>query len=606
MSVIVRSRGFSRAEASPLTRDVWTYQLDRLYQSSPSPTTLSLPPHLPAYIFDRVFSPSDPTSQIFHERVRSQVERTLLGYSSTVLAYGQTSSGKTTTIRGGTKVEGLIELSTKHLLSQIASESREAVLKMSYLEIYNENVQDLLSGCVRLPIYSRLHSLHFSPSTSAPPLQLLPSTCSSTSALPSQLLHLRPSSSASPPQLPKRSCLLNPLTGLAIYERKGGGVVVADLVEKQISDWSYLHSPPRLLTRIQLPCTFPCRSAASELLCLGDERKHIGQTLHNDRSSRSHTAFRLSLEQGGVAGELNIVDLAGSERLSPHMRAGGASVQAARASEGAHINKSLLNSLGGNAFSTLICCVNPAGVHAEETHHSLRFATRARRVRTHPVIQQALPLPALIKKYEAEIRELKLQQSAIEETSVPTPSVGKEEEGGGGALVEREMEARFDWQSRASECSEATDRQGWSPPGVTGERLEASQRRVLILEKENARLVARRALLPDRNEAGGRSGEARQWKHRHASCTDLHNAHGLTLPANLGRWYMTEVLRRSSLERRNEELRKQLCRLKGDHATDSRGLPAPSHSGSHCEGLWAVRSARTGRLAFLDLNLPGS
>lgn len=102
--------------------------------------------------------------------------------------------------------------------------------------------------------------------------------------------------------------------------------------------------------------------------------------------------------------------------------------------------------------------------------------------------------------------------------------------------MEREMEARFDWQSRASECSEAADRQGWSPPGVAGERLEASQRRVLILEKENARLVARRALLPDRNEAGGLSGEARQWKHRHASCTDLHNAHGLTPHANLGRW----------------------------------------------------------------------
>lgn len=185
MSVIVRSRGFSRAEASPLTRDVWTYQLDRLYQSSPSPTALSLPPHLPAYVFDRVFSPSDPTSQIFDERVRSQVERTLLGYSSTVLAYGQTSSGKTTTIRGGTKVEGLIELSTKHLLSQIASESREAVLKMSYLEIYNENVQDLLSGCVRPPIYSRLHSLHFSPSSPpAPPLHLLLHLSSSISAPP--------------------------------------------------------------------------------------------------------------------------------------------------------------------------------------------------------------------------------------------------------------------------------------------------------------------------------------------------------------------------------------------------------------------------------------
>jgi hypothetical protein len=50
----------------------------------------------------------------------------------------------------------------------------------------------------------------------------------------------------------------------------------------------------------------------------------------------------------------------------------------------------LQNSLGGNAFSTLICNVTPASSQADETHNTLRFATRARRVRTQPVRQVRL------------------------------------------------------------------------------------------------------------------------------------------------------------------------------------------------------------------------
>jgi len=374
MGVLVRLRPVTSAEASSGQTSAWSHELDRLWQSAPAGPGRTLVPQQ-AYVFDRVFGPEDSTQCIFEERVRTQVSRTLLGYNSTIFAYGQTSSGKTTTIRGRDSVEGLISLSTQMLLSMIDADQRPSVsykLKMSYLEIYNENVQDLLSG----------------------------------------------------------------RTGLGIYEKKGGTVLVQDLLEKEITDWK----------------------KAEALLVSGDERKHIGQTLHNDRSSRAHTVFRLTVEstareesEGGdvacgevassLSAELNIVDLAGSERSSPHVRTGGAGERAARASEGGHINKSLLvlstvihklsepktsaaahvpyrsskitrilqNSLGGNALSMLICCVTPASSQCEETHNTLRFASRARRVRTLPVRQERMPSAALVKKYEAEIRELKLQ-----------------------------------------------------------------------------------------------------------------------------------------------------------------------------------------------------
>ena len=55
----------------------------------------------------------------------------------------------------------------------------------------------------------------------------------------------------------------------------------------------------------------------------------------------------------------------------------------------------------------LVCCVTPASLQCEESHNTLRFATRARRVRTLPVRQERLQPAALLKKYETEIRELK-------------------------------------------------------------------------------------------------------------------------------------------------------------------------------------------------------
>lgn len=65
-----------------------------------------------------------------------------------VFTYGQTSSGKTHTMKGDEKDPGLIPRTLKKLFEILDSKSdkRYMVAKMSYFEIYNESINDLLDG----------------------------------------------------------------------------------------------------------------------------------------------------------------------------------------------------------------------------------------------------------------------------------------------------------------------------------------------------------------------------------------------------------------------------------------------------------------------------
>lgn len=139
----------------------------------------------------------------------------------------------------------------------------------------------------------------------------------------------------------------------------------------------------------------------------GNKARRVGETNMNERSSRSHTIFRITIESReiGENGEsredgpvqvssLNLVDLAGSERADQ------AKTEGDRLKEGGHINKSLLAlgnvirllsdpktaveyinyrdskltrilsaSLGGNALTSIICTVTPASL--DETYSTL-------------------------------------------------------------------------------------------------------------------------------------------------------------------------------------------------------------------------------------------
>nr|KAJ3422970.1 Kinesin-like protein kif22 [Polyrhizophydium stewartii] len=99
-----------------------------------------------AYTFDRVFGEADSQESVFAE-VQPVVLRALAGNNATIFAYGQTGSGKTHTINGtASDSPGIIPRTVKCLLSHVGENALTASIAVSYLEIYNEKIFDLLAG----------------------------------------------------------------------------------------------------------------------------------------------------------------------------------------------------------------------------------------------------------------------------------------------------------------------------------------------------------------------------------------------------------------------------------------------------------------------------
>ena len=108
--------------------------------------------------FDRIFPPSSTQQDIYSFGVKGIIDSVLDGYNGTVLAYGQTSSGKTYTMQGEMGSEdtrGIIPRMIKHVFDFIHEQnsSSEFMLKVSMIEIYQERIRDLLDvSRVNLPI----------------------------------------------------------------------------------------------------------------------------------------------------------------------------------------------------------------------------------------------------------------------------------------------------------------------------------------------------------------------------------------------------------------------------------------------------------------------
>ncbi|XP_073003631.1 kinesin-like protein KIN-7E, chloroplastic isoform X2 [Typha latifolia] len=98
-----------------------------------------------AYGFDKVFGPATTTRHVYDIAAQHVVGGAMEGINGTVFAYGVTSSGKTHTMHGEQKSPGIIPLAVKDVFSIIQdTPGREFLLRVSYLEIYNEVINDLL------------------------------------------------------------------------------------------------------------------------------------------------------------------------------------------------------------------------------------------------------------------------------------------------------------------------------------------------------------------------------------------------------------------------------------------------------------------------------
>ena len=206
-----------------------------------------------------------------------------------------------------------------------------------------------------------------------------------------------------------------------------------------------------------------------ELFRLGNQERHVGATLMNAESSRSHSIFSIVAEvydnttKRTTYGKLSLVDLAGSERADKT----GASAE--RLKEAQSINKSLSalgnviaalsdgvkfipyrdnkltqlmqDSLGGNAKTLMFVNFSPADYNSDETVSSLSYATRVKKI-TNNVARQAESEE--VTRLKNIIKRLQVDPNALRSDELLTAVGAKEREdteilagaGGGGRVIE--------------------------------------------------------------------------------------------------------------------------------------------------------------------------
>lgn len=125
----------------------------------------------PLIFLDCVFGPEDTTERVYSGVGKHIVDSFMQGINGdclfnpimpigTIFAYGQTSSGKTYTMHGDESSPGLLYLASKDIFDYVnCTSSREFILRASYVEIYKEEVKDLLDPSTPRCAFARATSV---------------------------------------------------------------------------------------------------------------------------------------------------------------------------------------------------------------------------------------------------------------------------------------------------------------------------------------------------------------------------------------------------------------------------------------------------------------
>lgn len=159
---------------------------------------------------DHVFGGVDPTQAIYEMAISHIVDSCVQGFNGSVMAYGQTASGKTYTMMGDDKNRGIIRLVAENIFDFVEQHDDRDIymVRCSFLEIYNEKINDLLDTEKK---------------------------------------------------------------NLEVFETQDGAVMIKDATEKVVRKATHM----------------------IDLIEQGNATKRIEETAANDRSSRSHTIFRI-------------------------------------------------------------------------------------------------------------------------------------------------------------------------------------------------------------------------------------------------------------------------------------------------------------------------
>ena len=312
------------------------------------------------FTFDAVYDRNSKQLDLYAETFAPLVDSVLDGFNGTIFAYGQTGTGKTYTMEGiknDAENRGVIPNSFEHIFSHIAkSENQLYLVKASYLEIYMEDVRDLLAK--------------------------------------------------------------DQTKNLELKERPDTGVYVKDLstfVCKSISEIEHVMNvgnQNRSVGRTNMNehssrshAIFIITVECSEQDASGESHIRVGKLNLVDLAGSERQA------KTGAVGER----LKEATKINLSLSALGNVISALVDGKSIHVpyrdsklTRLLQDSLGGNARTVMVANIGPANYNYDETITTLRYANRAKNIKNKPRVNED-PKDALLREFQEEIARLKAQ-----------------------------------------------------------------------------------------------------------------------------------------------------------------------------------------------------
>lgn len=320
-----------------------------------------------SFTFDQVFGPNVSQAQVYNQQCKQIIESVFRGFNATILAYGQTGTGKSFTISGTRAEPGIIPRAVEDIFAKIyEAKDTQFLLRASFLQLYKEQIQDLLD--------TRTKNLRIREQQTQDGVLIYVDNLSefivrNPQELFQLLEHGGKNRKIGPTHMNVESSRSHSVFSLTIEQRStncDGGIILSKL---NIVD---LAGSERIsMTKVNGERLEETKKINSSLTALGNV---IAALIDLEKGKRSHIPYRDS-----------------------------------------KLTKLLQDSLGGNCKTIFIANVTPSSSSYQETLNTLKFADRARKIQNKAHINEKFDSKVMIKRYEKEIQrlrqELKMLQS---------------------------------------------------------------------------------------------------------------------------------------------------------------------------------------------------
>ncbi|KAL5220833.1 hypothetical protein ABZP36_025546 [Zizania latifolia] len=347
--VTVRVRPLSKKELALKDQVAWECADNQTILYKGPPQDRAAPA---SYNFDKVFGPASQTDVVYEEGAKDVAMSALTGINATIFAYGQTSSGKTFTMRGVT--ESAVNDIYRHIEN---TPERDFIIKISAMEIYNEIVKDLL----------RPDSGH---------LRLLDDPEKGT--IVEKLEE----------EIAKDSQHLRHLISICEEQRRVGETALNDTSSRS-------HQIIRLTVESRLREVSGCVKSFVASLNFVD-------LAGSERAAQTH-AIGARLKEGCHINRSLLTLTTVIRKLSSDKRGGHIPYRDSK------LTRILQLSLGGNARTAIICTMSPALTHVEQSRNTLFFATCAKEVTNTAKVNMVVSDKQLVKHLQGEVARLEAE-----------------------------------------------------------------------------------------------------------------------------------------------------------------------------------------------------